>query len=308
MASQRIPRLLLAGIGFALSLGGTSALALTSAELIPTGLPETLSGSYLAARSADTAHDLDAAVQYFETALENDPDNPQLIERLLVLKLASGRIDGAQALAERLLVVDAPNPVARLLVGVRLLKEGAVRQGKDRAHPDGAGAAGGAHRRPDGRLGRFRPRQDRRRAEGHRGAERAGMVRHLQGLSSRAHRRPRRPQGRGGGSDQQRLQDRRDGAQGRRGLCPHPGTRRADLRGDRGAPQFRAAEPSGDQSAARASSRPARRRLPSSRRRRRAPPRCSTGSARRSAPRTEPSCRRPISMPPIISTPAPTSR
>lgn len=117
-------RLALTGIAVVLSIGVSHAEAVSTDDFVPRDLPLTLSGSYLAGRSADSANDVEAAVSYFGNALESDPDNAQLIERLLILKIAKGELEGAQALAERLLVVDARNPVARLVIGARLLKEG----------------------------------------------------------------------------------------------------------------------------------------------------------------------------------------
>ena len=43
--------------------------------------PITLAGSYLAARSADAARDIEAAANFFTAALGNDPENPILMER-----------------------------------------------------------------------------------------------------------------------------------------------------------------------------------------------------------------------------------
>src|SRR4029077_17766299 len=130
MASSKISPILAAGAAVLFLAATAPAGAVTTEDLVPSNLPTTLSGSYLAGRSADAAHDTDAAVEYLGDALSNDPDNGQLLERLLVLKIAEGEIDGAQPLAERLIVVDSRNPVARLLVGIRLMKQGAYDKAK----------------------------------------------------------------------------------------------------------------------------------------------------------------------------------
>ncbi len=86
---------------------------------------QTLSGSYLAGRSADVARDLEAAALYFSAALARDPDNPILLERVLVLRMANGEIDAASGLADRLIGIDRRNPLARLLRSVEAFKQGA---------------------------------------------------------------------------------------------------------------------------------------------------------------------------------------
>ncbi|KAB2871257.1 MAG: tetratricopeptide repeat protein [Bauldia sp.] len=89
------------------------------------GAGVSLSGSYLAARSAQTAQDLESAAAYFNVALAHDPGNPILIERALVLEVANGDIEAALPLADRLVALDPRNPVARLVRAVRDIKDGA---------------------------------------------------------------------------------------------------------------------------------------------------------------------------------------
>ncbi|MBN8996671.1 MAG: tetratricopeptide repeat protein [Rhizobiales bacterium] len=120
-----IARLSLAFVALSLAAGAAPALAVTASELVPDGLPLTLSGSYLAGRSADNSHDLQPAIRYYNGALEADPENPTLLERVLILHLAAGQFDGTDSLAERLTAVDARNPLARLLLASRALKAGA---------------------------------------------------------------------------------------------------------------------------------------------------------------------------------------
>lgn len=119
---RRIPLALTAAM---LALGAAPAGAVTVNDLVPDGLPVTLSGSYLAGRSADAAHDIQNAVSYFTGALQADPDNATLIERLLLLRVAGGQLETTDSLAERLVAVDPRNPLARLVLGARSLKAGA---------------------------------------------------------------------------------------------------------------------------------------------------------------------------------------
>lgn len=101
------------------------------AETEPQGLAvlkapyaQSLAGSYLAGRSADVARDLKAAETYFSAALARDPDNPILLERVLVLRTANGDIDAAAPLADRLVGIDRLNPLARLLRSTIAFKDG----------------------------------------------------------------------------------------------------------------------------------------------------------------------------------------
>jgi len=63
--------------------------------------PSTTTGSYLMARQAYRARDLGQAASHFETALNNDPENPTLIRRAFLAELEFGAIPAAVTLAER---------------------------------------------------------------------------------------------------------------------------------------------------------------------------------------------------------------
>src|SRR5579871_3338303 len=115
MAALLRTRIFAAVLGIAALGSLAAASAATVNELVPDDLPKSLAGSYLAGRSADSAHDIKAAISYFDSALEADPDNSTLIERVLLLQTAEGEIDAANALAERLIAVDGRNPLARLV-------------------------------------------------------------------------------------------------------------------------------------------------------------------------------------------------
>jgi tetratricopeptide (TPR) repeat protein len=91
----------------------------TSRDLI--GL--TVSGSYLAARHASVERDATAASAFYRAALRSDPKNSELLDRAFIASLADGDIDEAVKLADRILTVDKNNRVARLVAGVRALKQ-----------------------------------------------------------------------------------------------------------------------------------------------------------------------------------------
>ena len=83
----------------------------------------TKSGSYLAARHANVERDASAAAVFYRNALRLDPKNNELLDRAFISSLADGNIDEAVKLAEKVLVIDKNNRVARLVVGVKALKQ-----------------------------------------------------------------------------------------------------------------------------------------------------------------------------------------
>jgi tetratricopeptide (TPR) repeat protein len=83
----------------------------------------TTSGSYLAARHANVERDAASAAAFYRSALRTDPKNNELLDRAFISSLADGDIDEAVKLADRILTMDKNNRVARLVVGVRDLKQ-----------------------------------------------------------------------------------------------------------------------------------------------------------------------------------------
>ena len=113
-------RMTLASVAAAILASGAAADAAN--DLVADDLPVTFSGSYLAGRSADIAKDIHAAVKFYGNALDADPDNPGLTERLLLLGLANRDFDRAFPLAEGLTSIDRGNPIAQLALAVRSIK------------------------------------------------------------------------------------------------------------------------------------------------------------------------------------------
>src|ERR1700742_4799025 len=83
----------------------------------------TTAGSYLAARHASVERDASSAAAFYRSALRSDPKNNELLDRAFISSLAEGDIDEAVKLADRILTQDKSNRVARLVVGVRDLKQ-----------------------------------------------------------------------------------------------------------------------------------------------------------------------------------------
>jgi tetratricopeptide (TPR) repeat protein len=90
------------------------------------------SGTYLAGRTAGRLRDIDAASVYVADALEHDPGNIVLIERLFILELSAGDLPAAEALAARVITFNSEHRMARLVLGMRDMKAGKF--GDARAH------------------------------------------------------------------------------------------------------------------------------------------------------------------------------
>lgn len=80
------------------------------------------SGSYLAARHAGVQRDAAAASAFYRAALKSDPRNTDLMERAFLSVLAEGDVDEAVRLAERIVLLDKNDRIARLVLGIRSLK------------------------------------------------------------------------------------------------------------------------------------------------------------------------------------------
>lgn len=84
-------------------------------------------GAYLAGRFASKQRDSQSAAKYFDEALGFDPQNEQLLERLLVSNMSKGDLDAAAENAEALLKTVQPgkdNRLARLIRGLKLFRDG----------------------------------------------------------------------------------------------------------------------------------------------------------------------------------------
>ena len=112
----------------------TGCILVATAMVLPTALraqvliPQELwrvsaAGNYLAAREATSERDAGAASAYYRAALKGDPKNPELIERTFLAALADGDVDEAVKLADRLVQIDRGHRIARLVLGVRAIKQ-----------------------------------------------------------------------------------------------------------------------------------------------------------------------------------------
>ncbi len=83
----------------------------------------TVAGSYLAARHAGIERDSATAAAYYLNVLKADPRNADLLSRTFLSVLTDGDIDEAGRLADRLIQLDRSDRIARLVIGVRALKQ-----------------------------------------------------------------------------------------------------------------------------------------------------------------------------------------
>jgi tetratricopeptide (TPR) repeat protein len=108
---------------FAILATSSSAFPAARAQAPSTYSRTSISGNYLAARHAGTERDASAASTYYKAALRADSNNTELLGRTFLAVLANGEVDEASRLAERVLKADKNDRIARLVLGVRAIKQ-----------------------------------------------------------------------------------------------------------------------------------------------------------------------------------------
>ncbi|MFD2237224.1 tetratricopeptide repeat protein [Aureimonas populi] len=88
-----------------------------------TGDVQSLPGAYLAAKAAQSEGALDVATDYFDLALEFDPDSDLLRQEAMFAFLADGRFDDGVALAAELRDDPDAGKVARIALGLAALRD-----------------------------------------------------------------------------------------------------------------------------------------------------------------------------------------
>ena len=83
---------------------------------------ESLAGSYLTARHAHQAHDVNIASDHIRFVLEQDPDNIALLRRALLIKIEHGERDATVAIAKRLDALRAQVYAAQLVLGLEAIR------------------------------------------------------------------------------------------------------------------------------------------------------------------------------------------
>src|SRR5512146_1946272 len=110
--------LLSAALTIALSAG---ACASVKADSTP---DDNQFGTYLAAHVAAGQHDLIDAARLYRNALSDDPANSDIANRAFLYTAASGDVDGAIDLANKVVALDAGNRAGRLAIAIGALKDG----------------------------------------------------------------------------------------------------------------------------------------------------------------------------------------
>src|SRR3984885_6041109 len=108
--------------------GAVVLLSLQCAFAAETPTPQelahtTAAGSYLAARHAGVERDSTTAAAYYLNVLKSDPRNPDLLSPSFLSVLTDCDIDEAGRLADRLIQFDRSDRIARLVIGIRALKQ-----------------------------------------------------------------------------------------------------------------------------------------------------------------------------------------
>jgi tetratricopeptide (TPR) repeat protein len=81
-----------------------------------------LTGAFLAARVAEDDNDLGSAIEYYQRALEFDPDNQELQQSLMTALVSTGRFDEALPLAEKLKTVAEVERFSRVTLAVDAIR------------------------------------------------------------------------------------------------------------------------------------------------------------------------------------------
>lgn len=101
-----------------------------SAALAYDPAASSLSGSYLAGRSAAKLRDNDIASNYLASALKADAGNPLLTEKIFLLELSEGDMPRAEAFAAEVLKFNSQQRMARIVLGLKDFKAGHYEQAR----------------------------------------------------------------------------------------------------------------------------------------------------------------------------------
>lgn len=85
---------------------------------------ETGPGAYLAGRHAQQQRDFGAAAEFYGRALEEDPNNVELLRRSYALLAAEGDIDTAVGMVHRLMKLKEDSPIAAVVLAVKEARAG----------------------------------------------------------------------------------------------------------------------------------------------------------------------------------------
>ncbi len=107
--------------------------AFLAAAPLPGQAQEGDAGAYLAARTAAASSDYVAAASWFTRALISDPGNQQLLEGAIVGQIASGQVEAAVPVAQRLAATGASSQSAAIVLVADQARRGAWQEMLDGA-------------------------------------------------------------------------------------------------------------------------------------------------------------------------------
>jgi tetratricopeptide (TPR) repeat protein len=100
------------------------ALAASPSRATSPAWETSLSGNYLASRTASVTRDDEAASVYLKAALQQDVANPVLSERLFQTDLSLGRIAEAEDLATKVIAFNSQHRMAQVVLGLKSYRAG----------------------------------------------------------------------------------------------------------------------------------------------------------------------------------------
>ena len=115
-----------------------SAGACASVKADPTGDDKQF-GNYLSAHVAAGQHDLSEAARLYQSSLADDPDNSEIANRAFLNTAASGDVDGAIALADKVVKNSTDDRAARLALAIGAMKRGNYSKARDQLSHSGKG-------------------------------------------------------------------------------------------------------------------------------------------------------------------------
>lgn len=123
---------LLSGAAFAAAIALAGPLSAAPSDEKPAGETQTFdagkvrsfSGAFLAARTADVDHDYPNAITLYKKALELEPANTEIRERLMLALLMSGDFDGALPFAQELKSDEAVERITTIVRGLDDIRNG----------------------------------------------------------------------------------------------------------------------------------------------------------------------------------------
>ena len=100
---------------------------------------DTSFGTYLSAHVAAGQHDLTEAAKLYQSSLADDPGNSEIANRAFLYTAASGDVDGAIDLADKVVKGDAGDRAARLALAIGAMKHGNYSRARDQLSQSGKG-------------------------------------------------------------------------------------------------------------------------------------------------------------------------